>query len=348
MFGGLLKISFNDRLEVQGSSALWRASEKFTCFGNKSYKFNSKINKHITLESSSYKSNKLKLIFRIAFCFTIAFPLTIAALITKAVYRKKYHFQVISRQNTPAEKVNDASNLPKDYSKPNAPLPNPVPDPLGTHGVSPPPASAQPAVKTAYKIDDVFARIHQAKKDGYKVALFMGRGNLQTMPEEQGWKWFSLDRDMEEGKNDHHLAMDFNDREAMKKIQKLFNKVVVDFSTLKFVDSPLWIRLKALLVPEPDSELITEASVGYGFMYISEPDFSPMDGTMNLPMSMLNDKKAQSEQKVELNKKIKEHLIRHFNQVEMKTDVYPYRSQEEEQRTEFWILKSPKTLIATL
>lgn len=99
MFKVFMKLSFNDRLEVQKNFRIWKASERFAHFGTRSYKIISINGKHIQLEQSSYKSNKFKTACKIALCFTVALPITVAAMIGKAVYRKKYQFEAMPQQN---------------------------------------------------------------------------------------------------------------------------------------------------------------------------------------------------------------------------------------------------------
>ena len=259
-----MKLTFSTTLIVNDSftkhRSLWQASEAYLNFGQKSYKINQIQNTTVNLILSDKKSSVLKIALKVSVCFTIALPLTVAMFLIRAAYRKNYQFNVLSvkkqeqapQNNLIETKVNEVQSGPAPITKSNN--------------------------------DAVIARIIKAKEEGLKVAIFMGRDNSQVMPKEEGWEWFSLDVMTEEGDTDHHLQMNFNQPADITRIQGLFNKVISDFSTIKFYNNP-WPTLHSLLESNEDSELITEGHSGcVGILNIDQPAFYPRKLTLNKPM----------------------------------------------------------------
>ena len=81
----------------------------------------------------------------------------------------------------------------------------------------------------------VIDRIHAAQREGKKTALFLGREDRQSLPQMEGWAWFSLNEVVHiEPPLATHIVMNFNDP-VMGRIHHLFNKVVFDWSTVKFI-----------------------------------------------------------------------------------------------------------------
>jgi len=105
--------------------------------------------------------------------------------------------------------------------------------------------------------------IIKANEAGKKIGLVIGRCKNQPVPQEEGWLWVAgnIEGDPEilEGRID--LKMDFNQDETYSKLQGLFDKVVIDVSTIKFIRAQ-WERGKHLLKPLETSQLITEALSG--------------------------------------------------------------------------------------
>lgn len=101
--------------------------------------------------------------------------------------------------------------------------------------------------------------IHNAAAKGMKIGLVIGREVDQPVSQREGWLWVSgnIEGDPAILENRVHLQLDFNQSETCDLLQGLFDTVVVDASTLKFMSAP-WSRFAALLKPEPSSMLITE------------------------------------------------------------------------------------------
>ncbi|MGL4539386.1 MAG: hypothetical protein ACRCU0_00195 [Candidatus Rhabdochlamydia sp.] len=91
-----------------------------------------------------------------------------------------------------------------------------------------------------YDLNAVIKKVKDSFSKGKKVAVFIGRTHSEDLPEEAGVVWFSLDlrnpkpSKGEERKMDFHLHINFEDEEKLSKIEKCFDKVVVDRETYKF------------------------------------------------------------------------------------------------------------------
>lgn len=270
-----MKLNFNTTLDFKehGNLSLWKAAEKYLNFGQKTYTVVAIRNDHIDLKKSVVKSHLFLLALKVSICFTIALPITLAAILIRTIYRKKYEFELIDSKKTPEVKQvpEPQIDIVKEQEIPNA----------------------RQVIQNAYKVEDVIARIYQAKEEGLKVGIFLGRVNNQDLPAEQGWKWFSLDNEMkDEGQKDHHLQMDFNNEGQMSKIHHLFNKAVVDRSTIKCFDYP-WPTLHQLLEDKPESELITEGSANISSTHvniqITEPTLNPVKLSITIPLKDINE-----------------------------------------------------------
>ncbi|CCB90212.1 hypothetical protein [Simkania negevensis] len=106
------------------------------------------------------------------------------------------------------------------------------------------------------------AAILKANEAGKKIGLLIGRDFNQPVPQEKGW--LSVDGNIEgnpmkfdELASRIDLKMDFDNIETIQKLKGLFDKVVVDFSTLKFL-SKTRDDFHTLLKQQPSSVLIVE------------------------------------------------------------------------------------------
>ncbi|MCB1067691.1 MAG: hypothetical protein KDK56_05855 [Simkania sp.] len=107
----------------------------------------------------------------------------------------------------------------------------------------------------------VIEKINQAREEGKKVILVIGRHDAEPLPQdEENAVYISLDEQpraiIPPAEGRLHLQMDFNSKHDFSPLHGLFDTVIVDFSTLKFLDN--WDILKPLLHPNPNSTLITE------------------------------------------------------------------------------------------
>lgn len=128
-----------------------------------------------------------------------------------------------------------------------------------------------------YDLNYAVSKVKQLSEEVFKrkekLCLFIGRkpgepfpGLGQEKPENEIWvsldnhKNINYDKKFIPNKQ-LHLLMDMNDNESLKKLYKLFDKVVVDNSTLKFHKEngvKTWYSLGKLLRPQRESQLITE------------------------------------------------------------------------------------------
>jgi hypothetical protein len=123
-----------------------------------------------------------------------------------------------------------------------------------------------PVQNVFQRTEVVIKHLRVAKEIGLKVGIFVGRREEQSIPNEQGWLWCSLDHALENPLPGRlHFSMDFNDSNAMQQIQGLFDKVVLDISTLRSLNDP-WLTLKNLVVHEPHAEIIAESLPGCGIV----------------------------------------------------------------------------------
>jgi hypothetical protein len=189
-------------------------------------------------------------------------------------------------------------------------------------------------------IEEMIARLYEAQKKGLKLALFVGREAEQSIPDETGWVWCSLNSAKLQrplGKDRLHLPIDFNTTD-IQKIHGLFNKVVVDYSTLKFFDGAPWLALKKTLAQKPESELVTEDSP-MKIAIASQKKFDGVFGKASWPLLEW----AQWREKglPQLIAAQRKHLEVHFGQVEYLEGDYPYRDSWEKINCNYWRLQNP-------
>jgi hypothetical protein len=117
-----------------------------------------------------------------------------------------------------------------------------------------------------------------------KLCLFVGRTKDEKLPEAQADEtWISLDRsetiigaffsskqmcDNSKDPERIHLVIDLNDADEMSKIHRLFDKVVLDKSVIKFINLNPWIVLQGLLKNGDESELISETDAAPIFINV--------------------------------------------------------------------------------
>ena len=143
-------------------------------------------------------------------------------------------------------------------------------------------------IPPTYNLDVVINQIKEQQKKGLNLGLFVGRRDNQTLPQEKGWVWCSLDNaEITSSLENHlHLNMDFNNENEMQKIQGLFDKVITDYSVLKFLGNSPWFKLKYLLVDKSSAELITESWKGDNGLTTSKiPIYFPSHATLRTPIT---------------------------------------------------------------
>jgi len=122
----------------------------------------------------------------------------------------------------------------------------------------------------------VFGFISRASAAGNNIGLIVGRTMLEPVPFQDGWQWVSLDNVLYHNyqiqdtpqlpSQRHHLVVNINDQAQCDILRALFDKVIVDRSTVKFIEAiegenPVK-RLSRLLKSRASSTLIFEAFSG--------------------------------------------------------------------------------------
>ena len=194
--------------------------------------------------------------------------------------------------------------------------------------------------------EKVIEQLQAHWKNGQKLALFVGRDASESLPQEEGWIWCSLDlSDIPPliFSDRLHLKYDFNSKIAQ--IEKLFNRVVVDRNVLNFFESDKepWKMLKCYLAQQSDSELITEK---HRQSHIFVPERELIEGSRGIavwPKSKAENWKTEGEPK--LIHAIQEHLEREFERVELVVGKpYPYLGDS--MISDYWKLTLGKKSLA--
>ena len=103
-------------------------------------------------------------------------------------------------------------------------------------------------------------------RDKNKMGLIIGRPDTEPIINEKGWIWVSFDiqnREIKPPTRYHIAGEDINENIWPLRLGKAvgFDKVVVDWSTLKFIQTP-WTQLHQILKNNNESQLITELTTG--------------------------------------------------------------------------------------
>lgn len=192
---------------------------------------------------------------------------------------------------------------------------------------------------TPERLVDTIDKIKQLREQGQNIALIIGRQTKEPLPPAQkGWTWVSLDLFGPESENDRlHLRMDVNNSKEMGKIQALFNRVVVDPSTVKVFDS-IWTTLKSLMVKAPESELIVEAFSGIAKDADgNQPAVYPRQATIALP----NGQDFENHKELYYSK-MQAHLNFYFRHIELRNDEFPYREGLRAVHEPYYVLRDRK------
>lgn len=182
----------------------------------------------------------------------------------------------------------------------------------------------------------VIEKINQTREEGKKVILVIGRHDAEPLPQdEKNTVYVSLDEQprsiVPPAEGRLHLQMDFNSKHDFSPLHGLFDTVIVDFSTLKFLDN--WDILKPLLHPNPNSTLITELPT---VCYSAKDDENKAKRLENLRRphfyipsdEFLYPSLAEPRKKIQLTEKTK-YLKTLFESVEILENApYPTRTEE--------------------
>jgi len=191
--------------------------------------------------------------------------------------------------------------------------------------------------------------ILKASTEGKKVGLIIGRDKDQPVPVEDDWLWVAgnIFGDPAVLENRVDLQMDFNDSETIEKLKGLFDRVVVDFSTLKAIHSA-WRFLRPLLKPLPESQLITELTKGICsitdmkrdvYVDVSEGNYS-----FSLDLCLRPDaEKLKEGARLEAVETFRHYLKSLFNRVEVYDNSAPFPTRQgcHTEKAEHFVLTGP-------
>ena len=176
--------------------------------------------------------------------------------------------------------------------------------------------------------------ILEAATEGKKIGLVIGRDKDQPMPVEDNWLWvagnIAGDPAVLEDRVD--LQLDFNQLETMQRLAGTFDKVVVDFSTLKAI-SGAWASLRPLLKPLSTSQLITETVKGLiGIERLATDVFVDCprgNFSISIDVALRKDfESAKNTARLEAVEKFRHYLKNLFDRVELYDDNAPFPTRQ--------------------
>ncbi|MFT4553322.1 MAG: hypothetical protein ACI9S8_001960 [Chlamydiales bacterium] len=213
-----------------------------------------------------------------------------------------------------------------------------------------------------YNLENSIAKITDLAFSEKKLCLFIGRQPHEELPHEEDEVWVSLDQEgvdlLPPGRL--HLQINANNQEQIERIQNLFDKVVLDWSCLKFFRDP-WRGMGKLLKPLPTSELITEDTTGMRFLLrpdeVGRDPFQCVhDGNICIHMSDYIREARETGNSAEISKKavdaryydqsttrMQEYQRTLFHDVEfVQNQPYPYWNRWTEDRpSNYFVLRHP-------
>lgn len=156
--------------------------------------------------------------------------------------------------------------------------------------------TGEATIQTINNNQRVIHSIKDLSLRGNKIGLFIGRTLKEELPVEENVVWISFDK-IVEGDLSSRLHIVGNINQIDKKLEGLFDKVVVDQSTWKFFDEDPIPYLKGLLKINSTSELIFENA----FQVVSfrddlpENEFDYSSGLLNISMQNLYSYETETE-----------------------------------------------------
>jgi hypothetical protein len=206
-----------------------------------------------------------------------------------------------------------------------------------------------------YKVNDVRDSLRALSSQGKKIGLFIGKTATETLPKDDKLIWVSLDLEI---LNDMpadsfntgriapdrlHLKMDFNDQKKMDELRYLFDKVVVDASTWKFVDDKGKLgnslrRFHSLLKQKPSSEITIHPEFRRSYATdITKPEYGissikfpwKSDGKKRTEKEAKKQKEKEAEYISDFNLKLKDRFDEYFGQTDLQEGrPFPYKNRD--------------------
>ncbi len=227
------------------------------------------------------------------------------------------------------------------------------------------------AMANNYNFGAVVLKIKGYQAQGKKICLFIGRTPIEPLPSDLGEAeenevWVSADiallpseggRRVETSSDRLHLWLDFNQQEGLNLVKGLFQKVVVDISTVKALNSDFAKRF-SILLQSSKSQITFELDVKCPANCFGEKEFfNPSNYSLTIPLA-LHDKQDQlgpvdSEEyaanldrweKELFTKYFKSHLNDLYHTVEQHNKVYPYLTNctTDTETVDFFVVSNPK------
>lgn len=340
-------INFNSTIinseEIQ-KSFFWQTTEKYLNIGQKTFRVVKIDGQEVSLKASE---SRPLFIFTVLKIISYLAMLLVLAVSLRKWYRRSYQFNVINPSKN--IEINCARNVKKEQEdqanlsveiKEGIAKSNQSEIALDTTEELSNPSKKSTTRRVAYKVEEMLARLQQASQEGLKLGLFVGRLASQTLPQEKGWVWCSLDcvPVVECPEDRLHLKMDINHQDDIKKIQCLFDKVVCDYSVIKFIHDP-WHTMRSCLVNKPEAEIVAESWAHYKTINIvSEVEYYPRIGTMLVPAY---GELAKIDHLPNLLAEIEKYLLGLFENVKLEHGFYPYREGQEAVETDYWVARNP-------
>ena len=148
---------------------------------------------------------------------------------------------------------------------------------------------SEQSMDTPYEFGEMVGKINQILSEGKKACLFIGRTSSEALPpNDQKEEWVSADMyRVNSGKEGIpgriHLWIDCNQQDAIESLRGLFDKIVIDQSTTKFLNDDFAKRFSVML-RSPESTLIFETPTDqYGTYDVSKRTFSKQSYVVSIP-----------------------------------------------------------------
>ncbi len=227
------------------------------------------------------------------------------------------------------------------------------------------------SVKESYKLGETVAKIKTLQSEGKTICLFIGRIPLEKLPSDcseakENEVWVSADIsftpseycaqmiDSTDLTQRLYLWVDFNQQEGLVLIRGLFDKIIIDQSTVKGIRNDDFAKRFSILFHTSESEMVFEDPSWWGMRFDESSDklftFSTNNYATMFDLMMLIEKCESTNQEMndlswEISRaETKAHLETIFHSVQEHIDEpYPYQTNyNNEGKDRFYIVRNPK------
>lgn len=139
-----------------------------------------------------------------------------------------------------------------------------------------------------YNPETIVKSIREMRLLDKKICLFMCKRENEELPKEEGCLWVSGDIEVSGiiSATRLHIWANFNVEQQLEKFYGLFDKIVIDQSSVKFLGNNFASRFIKLLHPSPDAEFIFENTFNTSYINIEEP--CTTEDSVTFPLNFLN------------------------------------------------------------